>query len=93
MDDPSLKTYTKPLKVDVDLVLVSVTVTDPMNRLVTGLERENFRLLEANAPQDIRHFSSEDAPISVGVILDLSGSMNNKIQKARDAIIEFFKTA
>ncbi|HUS18895.1 MAG TPA: VWA domain-containing protein [Terriglobales bacterium] len=93
VDDPSLKTYTKPLKVDVDLVLVNVTVTDPMNRLVTGLEKENFRLLEANAAQEIRHFSSEDAPISVGVILDLSGSMNNKMQKAKDAIIEFFKTA
>ena len=93
VDDPSLKTYTKPVKVDVDLVLVNVTVTDPMNRLVTGLEKENFRLLEANAAQEIRHFSSEDAPISVGVILDLSGSMNNKMQKAKDAIIEFFKTA
>ena len=93
IDDPSLKTYTKPLKVDVDLVLVNVTVTDPMNRLVTGLEKENFRLFEANAGQEIRHFSSEDAPISVGVILDLSGSMSNKMQKAKDAIIEFFKTA
>ncbi|HUQ50401.1 MAG TPA: VWA domain-containing protein [Terriglobales bacterium] len=93
VDDPTLKTHTKPLKVDVDLVLVNVTVTDPMNRLVTGLEKENFRLLEANAQQDIRHFSSEDAPISVGVILDLSGSMNNKMLKARDAIVEFFKTA
>src|SRR5688500_15921815 len=39
--DPNLKTHTKPLKVDVDLVLVNVTVTDPMNRLVTGLDREN----------------------------------------------------
>ncbi|MEO5936335.1 MAG: VWA domain-containing protein, partial [Terriglobales bacterium] len=93
VDDPSLRTYTKPLKVDVDLVLVNVTVTDPMNRLVTGLDKENFRLLEANANQEIRHFSSEDAPISVGVILDLSGSMNNKIQKAKEAIVEFFKTA
>jgi len=91
-DRPELKSG-KSLKVDVDLVLVNVTVTDPMNRLVTGLEKEHFRLLEANAAQEIRHFSSEDSPISVGVVLDLSGSMNNKMEKAKDAIIEFFKTA
>jgi hypothetical protein len=37
--DPSLRTHTKPMKVDVDLVLVPVTITDPMNRLVTGLDK------------------------------------------------------
>ena len=41
-----LKNHTKPLKVDVDLVLVPVTITDPMNRLVTGLDKENFELFE-----------------------------------------------
>ena len=91
--DPSLKTYTKPLKVDVDLVLVNVTVTDPMNRLVTGLEKDNFVIQEQGISQEIKHFSSEDEPISLGVIFDLSGSMNNKIQKAREAVVEFFKTA
>ena len=44
--DPALRTHTKPLKVDVDLVLVPVTITDPMNRLVTGLDKENFTLYE-----------------------------------------------
>ena len=58
------------------------------DRLVTGLEKDNFTLLEQNALQDIKYFSSEDAPISLGVIFDLSGSMGNKIQKSRDAIIE-----
>lgn len=91
--DPAMRLREKPIKVDVDLVLVSVTVTDPMNRLVTGLERENFQVFDSNALQDIRHFSSEDAPISLGVIFDVSGSMSNKIQKSRDAIVEFFKTA
>jgi Ca-activated chloride channel family protein len=91
--DPSLQTHTKPLKVDVDLVLVNVTVTDPMNRLVTGLEKDNFNIAEGNLPQDIKTFSSEDAPISLGVIFDISGSMSNKIQKSRDAVVEFFKTA
>jgi Ca-activated chloride channel homolog len=91
--DPALKTHTKPIKVDVDLVLVSVTITDPMNRLVTGLEKDNFQVFEDKQPQEIRHFSSEDAPISLGVIFDMSGSMSNKIDKAREAVVEFFKTA
>lgn len=91
--NPALKTHTKPIKVDVDLVLVNVTITDPLNRLVTGLEKEHFVVLEGNQPQQIRHFSSEDAPISLGVIFDLSGSMKNKIEKAREAVVQFFKTA
>ena len=91
--DPALKTHTKPIKVDVDLVLVSVTITDPMNRLVTGLEKDNFQIYEDKEAQEIRHFSSEDAPLSLGVIFDMSGSMSNKIEKAREAVVEFFKTA
>jgi Ca-activated chloride channel family protein len=91
--DAALKTHSKPIKVDVDLVLVPVTITDPMNRLVTGLDKENFNILEGKEAQEIRHFSSEDAPVSLGVIFDLSGSMNSKIERAREAIVEFFKTA
>jgi Ca-activated chloride channel homolog len=88
-----LKTTDRRIKVDVNLVLVPVTVTDPMNRLVTGLERENFLLSEANQGQQIKSFSSEDAPLSLGVIFDLSGSMSNKIEKSKQAVVEFFKTA
>ena len=91
--DPSLNTHTKPIKKDVDVVLIPVTITDPMNRLVTGLEKDNFSIYEGSEKQDIRHFSSEDAPISLGVIFDISGSMSNKIDKSRDAVVEFFKTA
>jgi Ca-activated chloride channel family protein len=91
--DPALKTHTKPLKVDVDLVLIPVTITDPMNRLVTGLDRENFAVYEGKEAQEIKHFSSEDAPISLGVIFDMSGSMSSKIERAREAVVEFFKTA
>ena len=88
-----LSAHVRPLKVDVDLVLVPVTITDPMNRLVTGLEKENFQLFEGNAAQEIRSFSSEDAPVSLGVIFDSSGSMSNKMDRAKEAVIEFFKTA
>ncbi len=88
------KNHGKPgVSVDVNLVLVNVTVTDDWNRIVTGLDKENFTVLEGNEVQEVRHFSSEDAPISLGVIFDMSGSMNDKIMKAREAVIEFFKTA
>jgi Ca-activated chloride channel family protein len=79
--------------VDVELALVNVTVTDPYNRLVTGLEADNFRIFEDNVEQEVVNFSSEDVPISIGVILDLSGSMSNKAGKAKEAAIQFFKTA
>lgn len=81
------------IRVNVDLVLVNVTVTDPQNRLVTGLEQENFRVFEDNVEQEVVHFSGEDIPISLGVILDLSGSMSNKVEKARQAAVQFMKTA
>ena len=83
----------KILHADVDVALVNVTVTDPYNRLVTGLESDNFRVFEDNSEQEVVSFSSEDVPISIGVIFDLSGSMSNKISKAREAAIQFFKTA
>jgi Ca-activated chloride channel homolog len=88
-----LSAHVRPLKVDVDLVLVPVTITDPMNRLVTGLEKDNFQLYEGNTQQEIKSFSSEDAPVSLGVIFDSSGSMSSKMDRAKDAVIEFFKTA
>ena len=79
--------------IDVDLALVNVTVTDPYDRLVTGLEPDNFRVFENNVEQEIQYFSSEDVPISIGVIFDLSGSMANKVGKAKEAAWQFFKTA
>jgi len=91
--DPALDTHTRPFRARVDLVLVPVTITDPMNRLVTGLEKDNFQLFENKEKQEIRHFSSEDAPISLGVIFDISGSMSNKIDRSKEAVVEFFKTA
>ena len=81
------------IRVDSTLVLIPVTVTDPMNRFVTGLEKENFKLFEDKKEQEISQFSSEDAPISAGVIFDCSGSMGRKLEKSRQAVTEFFKTA
>ncbi|MCH6554075.1 MAG: VWA domain-containing protein [Acidobacteria bacterium] len=83
------------LRVDVDLVLVSVTVTDPYNRLVTGLGKEHFELLEDKMSQEILHFSSEDVPLSLGIVFDLSGSMKRagKLNRASQAAVEFLNTA
>lgn len=81
------------IRVDSTLVLIPVTVTDPMNRFVTGLEKENFRVFEDKKEQEIRQFSSEDAPISIGLIFDCSGSMGHKLEKSRAAVAEFFKTS
>ncbi|AXC09497.1 von Willebrand factor, type A [Acidisarcina polymorpha] len=81
------------IRVDVNLVLVPLTVTDPLNRLVTGLDKENFYLYENNGQQTIKTFSSEDAPVSIGIIFDLSGSMTNKVVRSRESIVQFLKTA
>ena len=92
-DSPDRNGRGQPIHMNVDLALVSVTVTDPYNRFVTGLEPDNFRVFEDNVEQEVVNFSSEDVPASVGVILDLSGSMANKIGRAKEAALQFFKTA
>ncbi|HEX8872725.1 MAG TPA: hypothetical protein VF758_08170, partial [Candidatus Acidoferrum sp.] len=93
-DTPSVKLIPgKVIRADVDLALVNVTVTDPYSRLVTGLDQDNFRVFEDNVEQELLTFSSEDVPISIGVIFDFSGSMSNKVDKAREAALQFFKTA
>jgi Ca-activated chloride channel homolog len=91
--DPELRTRTKPLKKEVDLVLVPVMITDPLNRLVAGLERDSFALVENGQSQQIRYFSSEDGPISLGVVFDVSASMGDKIDRSRQAVLEFLRTA
>ena len=93
VNEDTVRAHSPLIRSKVDLVLVPVTVTDPMNRLVTGLDKENFQVFEGKEQQDVRHFSSEDAPISLGVIFDMSGSMSSKIERAREAVTEFFKTA
>jgi Ca-activated chloride channel homolog len=81
------------IRTDANLVLVSVSVTDPMQRIVTGLHEDNFEVFEGKTPQTIQHFSSEDVPVSLGIILDVSGSMADKIGRVKDAVIQFCDTA
>ncbi len=81
------------IRIDKTLVQINVTVTDPLNRFVTGLDKDYFRLFEDKVEQQVSQFSSEDAPLSIGLVFDTSGSMGPKLQKSRQAAAEFFKTA
>ena len=92
-DNPTLKTHTKPIKVDVNLVLVPVSIVDPENRQVTGLGEENFEVFEGKERQQIQVALGEDAPVLLEAIFDVSGSMASKIERAREAVVEFFKIA
>ena len=85
--------HVTPILVDVNMVVVNVTVTDPYDRIVTGLDEPNFQVFDEKVEQKIEAFSTEDAPISVGLIFDSSGSMSDKIEKSKDAALQFFKTS
>ena len=93
---PEAETITErsvDIRVDTTLVLIPVGVTDLMSRFVTGLERENFKVYEEKIEQQITQFSSEDAPLSIGVVFDTSGSMGSKLTRSRQAVTQFMKTA
>ncbi|HEX8424628.1 MAG TPA: VWA domain-containing protein [Pyrinomonadaceae bacterium] len=80
--------------VNTDLITLNVTLTDTYGRFVTGLTKDAFTILDDKEPQEITFFSDEDAPVSLGVIFDVSGSMGkDKIAKARDALKHFIETS
>jgi Ca-activated chloride channel homolog len=81
------------LRVDVPLVLIPVHVTTPLGSSVTDLRSESFEIFEDGVQQKITHFASEDAPISIGMLFDASGSMRNKIRKSSEAAAAFFRQA
>jgi Ca-activated chloride channel family protein len=80
------------IRVDTTLVVIPVTVTDAMNRFVLGLDKQDFRVLEDGKEQQVKQFSDEDAPLSVGLLVDTSGSMGAKIDTSREAVRQFLKT-
>ncbi len=88
------KPQTPVFRIGVETVFVKVSVTDPLNRYVTGLDKDHFKVYEDRVEQTIIHFSQESAPVSVGIIFDVSGSMktNNNIAKARSAIVRFLES-
>jgi Ca-activated chloride channel homolog len=94
MSDPAARLASGSLiRTSVDLVLVPVTITDDRHRPVVGLGQDNFQLFEGKKPQEIKHFSSEDTPVSVGIVLDTSGSMSHKLDRAREAVLQFCEAA
>src|SRR5881392_2995754 len=90
---PEEKRPQPTLRVDTNLVLVPVTVCDPTNRPVTGLEKEHFKVFDDKVEQAITHFSMDDEPVAVGLVFDVSGSMGAKLQKSRQAAAAFFRTS
>jgi Ca-activated chloride channel family protein len=81
------------LRADVKMVLVPVTVVDRRGANVNGLEGKSFKVLDDNVPQKIVSFSVEDSPSSVGVVLDISGSMRNTLGAVKDILHAFLGTA
>jgi len=79
------------IRTSVNLVLVPVTVMDDANRMVTGLGQDNFHLFEDNHPQLIKNSWKEDEPVSIGILLDVSGSMEDKFDRAQDAVKAFLQ--
>src|SRR5215469_149231 len=81
------------IRVDANLALIPVTVLDPLGRMITGLDADNFQILEDGVPQKITSFGTEDSPISIGIVLDTSGSMGDNLAVSKQAVAEFFKLA
>lgn len=77
------------VRVNTDLVVVNVTVTDASGKYARGLGRPDFKLLEDGKEQTISSFSSEETPFAAVVLLDFSGSMENRVSLARSAAIHF----
>jgi Ca-activated chloride channel homolog len=79
------------MRVDVDLVLIPVLVTDPDQRPVRGLPKSDFHLFEDGVEREITQFFSEESPISIGIVIDASNSMRRKMDQTRAAVKEFLK--
>ena len=80
-------------RIDANVVLVKVTVTDPQGHFITGLTRENFQVFEDRAEQSVAYFSAEEVPVSVGLVLDFSRSMTARFGELKQAVGEFLKSA
>jgi len=77
-----------------DLVTLTLTVTDLYGRYVSGLGKNAFTIIDNNIEQDIEFFSDSDSPVSIGILFDVSGSMNGeKIRKAQKALERFINTS
>jgi VWFA-related protein len=90
---PTADNAKSDIRVDVNVVLIPVTVTDPLGTPVLGLHPESFQVLEDGVEQPVAHLITQDAPLSVGFVFDASKSMESKLDKSRAAIAEIMKTS
>lgn len=81
------------IRENVDRVIVPVTVIDSYGQILTHLDKDDFELFDDKVKQTILSFSTDDAPVTVGIIFDASQSMSNKIQEAKEAVLQFLKTS
>lgn len=80
------------LSVDVNLVLLHVSVFDEKDRLIKGLKKEDFTVYEDKVQQEVSLFREEDVPVSLGLVIDNSGSMRTKRERVNKAALTFAKT-
>lgn len=84
----------QPVVVNTDLISFNVTVTDVYGRFVSGLKQSAFSVFDDKDQENITFFSDEDAPVSIGIVFDLTGSMSGeKVQRAKDALSHFMQTS
>jgi Ca-activated chloride channel family protein len=88
------KTGDEPILTNTDLVSFNVTVTDSYGRFVSGLSKKAFTLFDDKESQEITFFSDDDAPLSIGIVFDITGSMSgDKVKRAKNALAHFFETS
>jgi Ca-activated chloride channel family protein len=84
----------EPVLVNTDLISFNITVTDMCGRFVLGLRKDAFSVYDEKQQQQISFFSDDDAPLSIGIVFDLTGSMSGeKVKRAKDALSHFFETS
>lgn len=91
-DAPSKPDDTKPqgpIQLGIDIVNVMISVTDPYGRFVTGLAKDHFDVFDDKVKQQIAHFTDEDAPVSLGIVYDVSGSMKERVNRSIRALRRF----
>ncbi len=81
------------IRLDIHLVLIPVTVTDPLGAPVAGLPSGTFRLFDNGVEQQVRYFASDEAPVSLGIVFDASRSMTGKLDRSREAVSRVFQTS
>ena len=93
LQTPAAQQKDEKIVLPTNLVNVTISVTDPYGRFVTGLTKDHFEVFDEKVKQQIAHFSDEDAPISLGIIYDVSGSMKERISRSVRALRRFIETS